>query len=163
MVKYWFENLGKVSNYKNDTIEGFDRPLLETSRRRTRRDKGDKRRNNGGSRRFCCWPASLSIRTSCVKTVHFTMKVSVAAFAACAVMCTCILTPTEAFLPGSSAFAGANAKLSLRAARGSVSHVPDFLRLPKLRTSAHVANALRMAISDESMISTSGGAGGFFT
>jgi len=91
------------------------------------------------------------------------MRVSVAAFAAAA-LCASFLAPTEAFLPSSGAFVGANAKLSLRAARSSATHVPDFLRLPKLRRGADgVANALQMAISDESMISTAGGAGGFFT
>jgi len=91
------------------------------------------------------------------------MRVSVAAFAAAA-LCASFLAPTEAFLPSSGAFVGTNAKLSLRAARSSATHVPDFLRLPKLRRGADgVANALQMAISDESMISTAGGAGGFFT
>lgn len=85
-----------------------------------------------------------------------------AAFSA-AVLCASLAAPAAAFLPGSGAFVGANSKLSLRAARSTASHVPDFLRLPKLRTGAGVASALQMAISDESMISTSGGAGGFFT
>ncbi len=90
------------------------------------------------------------------------MRVSVAAFSA-AVLCASLLAPASAFVPSSGAFVGANSKLTLRAARSSASHVPDFLRLPKLRTSAGVANALQMAISDESMISTSSGGGGFFT
>jgi len=90
------------------------------------------------------------------------MRTSVAAFAAAA-LCASLLAPAEAFLPAAGAFVGANAKHSLRAARSSVSHVPDFLRLPKLRSGAGVANALQMAISDESMLSTSGGSGGFFT
>jgi len=86
------------------------------------------------------------------------MRISVAAFAAS--LCASLLAPSDAFLPGSGAFVGANAKVSLRAAGSSVSHVPDFLRVPKLRTSAGVTNALQMAISDAS---TSSGAGGFFT
>ena len=86
-----------------------------------------------------------------------------AAFAAAA-LCATSLAPAGAFLPGSAGFAGSNAKVQLRAARSSATNVPNFLRLPKLRTtSAGVASALQMAISDESMISTSGGAGGFFT
>jgi hypothetical protein len=91
------------------------------------------------------------------------MRGCVAAFAA-ALLCASTFAPASAFLPGSGAFVGANAKLSLRAARGATSSVPDFLRLaPKLRSGAGIAGALNMAISDESMISTSGGAGGFFT
>jgi len=90
------------------------------------------------------------------------MRISVAAFAAAA-LCVSMLAPADAFLPGSGAFVGANAKVSLRAARSAGSHVPDFLRVPKLRTSAGVTNALKMAISDESMLSTSSGGGGFFT
>jgi len=90
------------------------------------------------------------------------MRTSVAAFAAAA-LCASLLVPADAFLPGSGAFLGANAKVSLRAARSTVSHVPDFLRVPKLRTSVGVTNALQMAISDESMLSTSSGGGGFFT
>ena len=54
-----------------------------------------------------------------------------------------------------SSFVGAHAKHSVRAARSSVSHVSDFLRLPTLRSGAGVANAWQVAISDESMLSTS--------
>ena len=83
-----------------------------------------------------------------------------AALAAVALSAVSLLAPAEAFLPGSGAFTGA--KLSLRAARSSTaSHVPDFLRLPKLRRGAEIAGALKMAISDEAQISTGGG--GFFT
>jgi hypothetical protein len=86
-----------------------------------------------------------------------------ASLAAAAMCASCLLAPADAFLPGSGAFAGSGAKLSLRAARSSTaSYVPDFLRLPKLRRGADIAGALQMAISDESMISTGGG-GGFFT
>lgn len=85
-----------------------------------------------------------------------------AALAALALCAASLLAPAEAFLPGSGAFTGAGAKLNLRAARSSTaSHVPDFLRLPKLRRGAEIAGALQMAISDEAQISTGGG--GFFT
>eukprot|EP00960_Hanusia_phi_P001600 46340-Hanusia_phi.AAC.2 len=65
-------------------------------------------------------------------------------------------------LPCAQAFAPTyvnGRSVQLRAAKSSaVSGVPSFLRLRN-----HAVRSLQMAISDEARISTSGGAGGFFT
>lgn len=83
---------------------------------------------------------------------------SVLAFIGPAAVLACVLFQQEA-----AAFApAAVGKLSLRPASATAqAGVPNFLRLaPKLRA---VTTPLKMAISDEAQISTSGGAGGFFT
>jgi len=81
---------------------------------------------------------------------------------ACLVLAAMMAAPTEAFAPsGMSAFSKTP---SLRAQFTNAKGAPvPTLRLPKVASSVPSVSSLRMAISDEAQISTSGGAGGYFT